>query len=427
MILTAEDGMLLGPISWVFGKMLEFLYNLFANGEGVANLGLIIIIFTVLVKIMLFPLTFKQQKSSKINSYIQPEIQKIQKKYKDKKDQESMMRQNEEIQAVYKKYGTGMASGCLPTLIQFPIIIALYRVIQNIPAYVSNIKAMYEPIATTFMGLKGYSGTITSFVNDNAITTANIAVKALEKADPITTNHIIDIFDKFNGSQWNMFREAMSSNTDVVSAIAANVPQIEKINEFILGINILDAPGWKLSWALLIPLSSGLFNFLSSKVMQTSQPSAAANDMSSSMMKSMLYVMPIMSVFICVSMPAGVGIYWSMSAFISVVTQVAINFYYDHTDMEVIIAKNVAKAEKKAAKKGGKKSFMDRMMESATGVPSENMTEEEKREYISKISSANLRNYDSTSSTSSNASKGSLASKANIMRNYDEKDKGGDK
>ena len=78
---------------------------------------------------------------------IQPEIQKIQKKYKDRKDQESMLKQQQELQAVYDKYGTSMTSGCLPTLIQFPIILALYRVIQNIPAYVGKIKEMYSPIA----------------------------------------------------------------------------------------------------------------------------------------------------------------------------------------------------------------------------------------------------------------------------------------
>ena len=135
MFLTAQGGFL-GPFAWLLGKLLDLIYNLLANDNGIANLGLCIILFTIVVKLILFPLTFHQQKSSKINMVIQPEIQKIQKKYKDKKDQESMMRQNQEIQEVNSKYGTSMTNGCLTSFIQLPIIYALYRVIQNIPAYV---------------------------------------------------------------------------------------------------------------------------------------------------------------------------------------------------------------------------------------------------------------------------------------------------
>ena len=146
MFLTAQGG-ILGPFAWIFGKLLDFIYNILAGSNGIANLGICIILFTIIVKLILFPLSFKQQKSTKINMVIQPEIQKIQKKYKDRKDQESMLKQQQELQAVYDKYGTSMTSGCLPTLIQFPIILALYRVIQNIPAYVGKIKEMYSPIA----------------------------------------------------------------------------------------------------------------------------------------------------------------------------------------------------------------------------------------------------------------------------------------
>ena len=85
----------------------------------------------------MLPLTIKQQKSSKLMAVMQPEIQAIQKKYKGKEnDQKAMMMMQTETKAVYEKYGTSMTGGCLPLLIQMPIIFALYRVIYNIPAYV---------------------------------------------------------------------------------------------------------------------------------------------------------------------------------------------------------------------------------------------------------------------------------------------------
>lgn len=427
MFFTAESGIILGPIAWLFGKILNFLYNLLAV-DGIANIGLIIIIFTVLVKLLMLPLTFKQHKSSKINSYIQPEIQKIQKKYKDKKDNESMMKMNEETQAVYKKYGTSMTGGCLTSLIQFPIIIALYRVIQNIPAYVDSVRNMYEPIAKGVYGLEGFKDLLVTFVDENKISSASATISALSKADAPTVNHVIDVLSKFSTDNWNAFQTLMNSNSDVVTAITANAPNIEKINKFIFGINIAEAPGWHLSWALLIPISSAIFQFLSSKVMQVPNQQGEGGDMAGSMMKSMTYTMPIFSLFICISMPAGVGIYWTLSAMFTLVTQLVINFYYDHTDMDKIIAKNVEKAKKKSDKKGNKKSLMDRMIEGASGQSTENMTAQEKAEFINNMSNKNLRNYDSSKVANTNAKKGSLASKANIMLNYeDNKSKGGDK
>ena len=88
----------------------------------------------------MIPLTVKQQKTSKMTSVMNPEIQAIQKKYKNKKDQASMVKQQEEIQQVYDKYGTSTMSGCLPLLIQMPLLLALYPVIYDMETYVPAIK-----------------------------------------------------------------------------------------------------------------------------------------------------------------------------------------------------------------------------------------------------------------------------------------------
>lgn len=427
MLLTAEGG-LLGPIAKLLGYALEWIYEGLGS-VGIYNLGICIILFTLFTKLILMPLTVKQQRSAKINAYIQPEIQAIQKKYKNKKDQDSMMRMQQETQAVYKKYGTGMTSGCLGTFIQLPIIMALYRVIYNIPAYVKSVRDLYVPMADQLKNIEGYQTTLATFVTDEKISTATKVATTLSEMDAsgVQTNHIIDVIDKFSTSQWGLIEKIFSGNPALLNAIHENVPKITDLNQFFLGINISEKPGWKLSWALLIPITAALFQYLSTKTIQNPQASDPSAATANGMMKGMTITMPIMSFFFCVTLPAGIGIYWSASALFALIMQLAINFYYDHIDMDQLIEKQMAKAAKKNAK--GKKSFMEKMLEMGEGAQSPDTASGESY----KMAAANLKNY-----TSSNAQKtentgitttkkGSIANKANIMLNYSDNNSKGDK
>ena len=123
-MLLTQSGGILGPIASVLGIIMDFLFQI--TGQfGILNVGLCIILFTIVTKMLMLPLTIKQQKTTKLMSVMNPEIQAIQNKYKGKTDNESMQRQNVEIQAVYEKYGTSMTGGCLPLLIQMLILFAL--------------------------------------------------------------------------------------------------------------------------------------------------------------------------------------------------------------------------------------------------------------------------------------------------------------
>ena len=139
LIIATQTGGILKPFAWILGKILEVLYDGFAF-FGIYNIGLLIIVFTFVVRMLMLPMTIKQQKFTKMNSVMTPEIQTIQKKYKDKKDQQSQLAMQEEMKAVYDKYGTSPTGSCLQLIIQMPILFALYRVIMNIPAYVQPIK-----------------------------------------------------------------------------------------------------------------------------------------------------------------------------------------------------------------------------------------------------------------------------------------------
>ena len=132
MLLTQSTTPIIGWIATLLGYVMEFIFYCL-NFIGIQNIGLCIIIFTIIVRLLMLPLTIKQQKFAKISQVMQPEINKIQRKYRNKTDQASMMKQQEEIQQVYDKYGTSMMGGCLPMLIQMPLLFALYPVIAYFP------------------------------------------------------------------------------------------------------------------------------------------------------------------------------------------------------------------------------------------------------------------------------------------------------
>lgn len=147
MFLTQNSAPIIGFCAKLLGYVMQSIYWIFSNGLGIENIGLCIIVFTLIVKLLMIPLTIKQQKFTKLSSLMNPELQQIQKKYKGKRDSESMMKMNEETQAVYQKYGTSPTGSCLQLVIQMPILFSLYYIISSIPAYVPQVYKYYEPVS----------------------------------------------------------------------------------------------------------------------------------------------------------------------------------------------------------------------------------------------------------------------------------------
>ena len=174
MLLTAYNGAILGPIAKVLGWVMNGIYALMSM-IGIENVGLSIIIFTIVIYAILFPLTYKQQKFSKLSQKMQPELQAIQKKYNGKKDQASMMAMQEETQAVYEKYGVSMMGSCVQMLIQMPLLFALYRVFLNVPAYVSGVKNNFSTLVDGIMATSGYQDKMTQLVTDLRVMTTPAA------------------------------------------------------------------------------------------------------------------------------------------------------------------------------------------------------------------------------------------------------------
>src|SRR3712207_1825051 len=140
---------------------------------------------------ILFPLTMRQQKFSMLQQKISPELKAIQKKYKGKRDQESMMAQQEEQQALYDKYGISPMGSCLQLVIQLPILFGLYRVIYNIPAYIGDVKNVFTGLAGQIMGVDGYANTMQGIFKAAKINTVQVDFGTNDPA--AMSNYIIDV------------------------------------------------------------------------------------------------------------------------------------------------------------------------------------------------------------------------------------------
>lgn len=410
MVLT-KAGSILGPIATVLGYVMDILFR-FTSSFGVFNVGLCIILFTIVMKTLMIPLTIKQQKTTKLMSVMNPEIQAIQKKYKGKSDQESMQRQNVEIQAVYEKYGTSMTGGCLPLLIQMPILLALYRVIYNIPAYVPSVRVYFDNVVTPLMGQADYAQKLQEITN-----IATACGGKLDKFDFTNANRLVDMLYKFSTSQWGELQALFPAISDVISQNAAVV---ERMNTF-LGLNMAEAPGWVPSFAWIIPVLAAVSQWFSTKLMSGNQPSTSAdaeNPMAQSM-KTMTTTMPLFSAFICITMPAGLGIYWIATSVVTIIQQLIVNAYMDKVNIDDMIAKNLEKVNKKRAKQGLPPA---KVTQNATASLKAIKAEEEKEKAAEEVKKEKIAKQIEESSKyyNTNAKPGSLASKAAMVQKYNE-------
>lgn len=409
---TAADWPIVGQIAWVFGKLMDVIYN-FLNLFGIQNIGICIILFTIIIYTLMIPLTIKQQKFSKMQSVMMPEIQKLQKKYAGKRDQASMLKMQEEQQLIYEKYGSSPTGGCLPMVIQLPILFALYPVIQEVPRYVNGIKEIYMPVVNQIMATDGYQKILEKIGNAAPV---YMPANAYDYTDP---NILVRVLYKFQDSTWNTLVDKMPSLETVVDKTTATMGHL---NTF-LGINIGEQPLTMLMDALkdfsivgiilavIIPIMAGLTQFISVKLMQQQQTTTIDpdNPMARSM-NSMNYIMPLFSVFMGFTLPAGLGLYWAISAIVRCVQQMAINKYLSKKSVEEMIEEQRKKAAKKREKKGAPAKEINRMATKSTRNVTEQKTSVSSKEKEEKIQQAkeNIKN----------AKPGSLASKANMVSRY---------
>lgn len=461
-ILTQKNTFIIGWCAKLLGQVMEWIYKLFSN-FGIENIALCIVIFTLLVKLVLIPLTIKQQKYAKVSSLMTPEIQAVQKKYQNKRgDQQAMIKMNEETQAIYQKYGTSPTGSCLQMLIQMPILFSLYYIIGSMPAYVQPVYDYYTPVTDAIVADYDYYEFMDDVYDEyvdkddkNSKDEYKYIDDMLDSFDKITEKKLIDTLSKYSTSQWENLTKSYENVNNMVLDISENVTDEEwdsilseednkkfadfveaikdndiseyidgsnsedstveviksaesklmKINEF-GPINLSQTPGFIGGIAYIIPILCFLTQWLSVQIsMKSNKEQMQENPMGNSM-KVMNIMLPLMSAFIAISVPSGLGFYWALSGIIQIVTQLCLNAYFKKVDVQDIIDANVAKANKKKEKMGIDVTKVTSTASTSTkGIKTK----------------ANVNNTKSNSSSTVKYKQGSMAAKANMVKEFDDK------
>ena len=394
------------------------------NLIGIPNIGLSIIIFTIVIYLLLMPLTIKQQKFSKLSAKMNPEIQAIQAKYKNKKDNDSMMAMNQETQAVYAKYGVSPTGSRLQLLIQMPILFSLYRVIYAMPAYVSRIKESFEPLVTKLVSENGAIEFIQGLSN-SAMFSKQFSNEAFLSGNvEYIENTLIDSLNRASTAEWASLADKFPSlSTD----ISMTLEQLNEYNNF-LGLNMANSPSFTMKdafatgnyllviGALLIPILSALTQWINTKLMPQASNSNSGNETADAMaqsMKTMNVMMPLMSAFFCFTLPAGMGLYWIAGSVVRSIQQIVINRHIDKMDIDALIKKNEEKYKKKMEKIGVASSQLNNYasMNTKNVSSKSSLTQAQKEEALKKANEY----------YSQNAKPGSIAAKANMVKEYNEK------
>lgn len=296
----------------LFGKILGFFYE-FTNSYLIA-----IILFAILTKILLFPLSIKQQKNSVKQASLRPKEAAIRKRYKDATTPEQQRKMQEEIQELYQKEGFNPMGGCLPLLIQFPLIIAIYNVIRNPLRYICGL-------------------------GKDAV--AKILEAAREFAPKATE---IDLVSLIKGENGGSILEKAGVEFDV-----AILPDFTIFGGFDLSIT----PSFKENFIyLLIPLITGIVSYFSMKLTKKLSYQGIQNESADGAAKTsnviMDLMMPVMSVSMTFLFPAMLGIYWIFQSILGVVQQLVLKLMFPYPKFT---EEDYKKAEREMNGKGSKK------------------------------------------------------------------------
>lgn len=282
------------PFAW----LVRLFYDL-TNSYGVA-----LILFTLVIKLIMLPFQMKSKKSMMRMSRVSGQMQDLQKRYA--KNQAKLQ---EEMQKLYEEEGVNPMSGCLWSLIPFPILIALYSIIR-------------QPITHFMMLSKDVLQTVVQSAADAGVNLTNIVMMDKATGTPALKD---GLYQLASYGQINLVK--------AVQEMGLSTPEgWFDMNYNFLGLDLTATPweyvkNFTFTWAvigvILIPILAGLSQFVFSKLTMKTQPQADAAGGAS--MKSMMYMMPLMSVYIAFIMPAALGVYWIAQSVFSLIQEAILN------------------------------------------------------------------------------------------------------
>jgi YidC/Oxa1 family membrane protein insertase len=307
-----EPGFIMGPINTFLGYVLNIIFNIVYSMTEVNALGITIIVFTFIVRALMLPSGVKMQKNQLVMKKLQPEVDKINKKYGDSKDPEIKRKIAAETQALWASNGHNPMSGCIPLLVTMPIFFALYYLLRQPYMYVETINIIYERLAMEIMR------------SDNFVE----VMKALI-ADKVPRNMTIDInlvsdmvkgISKMTSEEWATATASLTGNVDGVAAALTAKDNFESF----LGLRLLD-PCNSTRIGIIIPVLSALTQFAS--VFYGYKINPPMNAQQKQMQIMMMTVMPLFFGYITYTLTMGVGIYWISGNLFMLAQQVIITQY----------------------------------------------------------------------------------------------------
>ena len=301
------------PFAW----LMRWLYSI------TGNYGISVILFALAVNLILTPFMAKSKKSMMRTARLQPKLQELQKRHEG-----NQQKLNEETQKLYREEGINPMSGCIWTLIPFPILIALYSVIR-------------QPLSRMmFVASEGVTQ-----IQETLISAGLYTVPA--KTDAYAEITLTDILTK----NWSTLKESLSGIENLIP-----------IDFTFLGLNLGNRPWDQLksvftgdtavSWAviglILIPLVSAALSWLTMKVSQITNPqtATAGNAQAQATTQSMNLMMPLMSIWICFIMPAAMGIYWIANSVFGMARDFVLTKIYKKKLDEEEAVREAARSEK---------------------------------------------------------------------------------
>lgn len=292
------------------GYIIEMIYKL------VQNYGLSIIIFTVIIKIILLPLNVKSQKAMKKQQKIQPILAELQKKYAN--DQQKLQT---EMMKLYKDNGVSMTGGCLPMLIQFPILIGLYNVIRSPLRYLLHIN-----------------------INDPAV------VDKINNIIALMTEKFPEELGSFAGYNAEKLFGIGQIQLATWSEKVLDAAEAWSINFNFLGLNLAELPSKAITYLtqgnfsqmgtialLIIPALAIFTTWLSMYQTQKMSGQTQSDNQAAQMSKTMNMMMPIMTGFFAFTLPSGMGVYWIAANLIQMGQQYILNKYFDNKEDDYVV------------------------------------------------------------------------------------------
>ena len=281
------------PFAWLMVKLYELT----------GNYGIAVILFALAVNLVLTPFMAKSKKSMMRSTRLQPRIQELQKRHEG-----NPQKLNQEMQNLYREEGVNPMSGCLWSLIPFPILIALYSVIRQ---PITRMMFAAQDVVTTLQDYFVANGLYTVPAKADAYVEIKLANLAHEHWDAVTA----DLAGKIDGLL----------NVDF-GFLGLNLGAQPRWN-FFVSTDWSDVSVWLPALGLfLIPFISAALSWLSMKISNMSNPQQDAQTQAS--MKTMNLMMPLMSIWICFVMPAAMGIYWIANSIFGMVRDFALTKVY---------------------------------------------------------------------------------------------------